>query len=108
MDILHCTATGGSGMWWRYDSVRKTIWLCLSRSSCAVEVCSQKEPRYGAFPIVRVDETTWKILPVRYIGRDRSGELTSVTAPIAEALGLDSVNLIGATEKVAASLAELE
>lgn len=83
------------------------ILITLPRDSCAIDVCSQKEPRYGSFPIVRVNETTWKILPVRYTSRTSDGELVSESHVINGAFGMDFVHLLDAIGSEAAHLEAL-
>jgi hypothetical protein len=105
--LRHVTASGGAVPWWSYDSIRKTLHVELRRGAADIEVCSLAKPRYAAFPIVRVGEDTWRVVPARYISRGANGELIATPHVINEELGLDFIQLINAPESVAEEISGL-
>lgn len=106
--VRHQTATGGQAACWRYDKIRKEIFIALPRGTVIVSVCSTAAPRFAAFPLVRIDSSTWRIAPARYTARSAHGELITETCPIEGDLGVEPIALLDAPEDVAAELGEME
>lgn len=105
--VRHHTAAGGVGPWWRYDSVRKVVFLVTARSTTAIDVCSTFRPRFGAYALTRQNACVWHIVPARYSLRSGTGTLITQTRAFSEALGVETIALTDAPEQVALELAEL-
>lgn len=105
--VRHLTAAGGLGSWWRYDPIRKVVFVVMPRGTTAIDVCSTVRPRFGAYAVVRQDACTWHIVPARYSARQRSGNLITETRAFSDALGVETIALTDATDNVAIELAEL-
>lgn len=70
MQLRHQSASGRLDESWSFDP--KTRFVCMTGRmgnaafAVHVEVCSAAYPREGAYPIVRVNGESWRILPSRY------------------------------------------
>jgi len=106
LHVRHAVAAGRAGDWWRFDVVRKVVFMVLRHGTVAIDVCSPKKPRYGAYPITRVDGDTWQTAPARYTSRV-SDELTAETREISELVGVTFVQLLDAPDDVSTDLTNL-
>jgi|GEM_PF-3089056 len=107
--VRHRSAAGGREPCWEYDPIRKVVRLVLARGPAfGVDVCSTSRPRFGAFPVIRHDPCTWKLVPARYTASAPGGRLETHTCALHEDLGRDAVMLLDAPDSVAIELAELD
>jgi len=106
--VRHQVASGGVGDWWRYDDVRRVVFVVFARVTIAVDVCSPHAPRFGAFPIVRHDGTTWRIAPARFTSRGASGELVTHCCALHELLGNESIVLLATPSSVDVAFSRLD
>ena len=109
MTIRHySTREAHSESWWRYEVSRKMIVLIIRRRTLiCVDVCAPTRPRYGAYPVIRIDKTTWRLVPERYVGRLATAALVPVARPIHFMLDGDALDLADAPIHVSQSIAEL-
>lgn len=104
--VRHVTAEP-LGASWKFNAEQQTIEIDLPMGTVFVEVCSPARPRYGAFPIVRIDACTWKIAPSRYVDRGEDGELRSMPCQISYLLGSDFLVLLDTPAEVGRELMQL-
>jgi hypothetical protein len=105
--VRHLSSEGDGGAWWDFDVVEKTVIVSMPRASFRVPVCSPERPRFGAYSIARVDETTWRIAPARYTSRAPDGALATELARVHESTGVEFLQLLDAPDDVAAHVAKL-
>jgi hypothetical protein len=72
-------------------------------------ICAIDKPRFGAFPVTRLDSSSWRILPIRYVWADASGtRLVHRAERIHDSLSMgDAVVLASAPHDVDQELSEL-
>lgn len=50
---------------WAYDVASRTVLARFSNGLVLIPVCTEKQPRHGAFFLSRKDGGTWQVSPVR-------------------------------------------
>lgn len=91
--VRHRSASGQlDDEYWEYRRVDHRIDVTLRsgllRIRFEVKVCSQEKPDFGAHPIVRVDNESWRVLPARFVRcwRHRIEALAAISCPIGDIL----------------------
>jgi len=49
---------------WSFDGDASE--LCVTRTGERIPLCSERKPRAGAYPIIRIGEHEWQVAPARY------------------------------------------
>jgi len=83
------------------------VLIVRRRTLICVDVCAPTRPRFGAFPILRIDITTWRIAPERYVSRIASGALVGIPRPVHFMIGEQPITLADAPIQVSQYIAEL-
>lgn len=70
--VRHRTASGCLDSCWEYDSARRVIEVVFrlgegSPIALTLPVCAIDKPRFHAFALARFDDSSWRLLPVRYV-----------------------------------------
>jgi hypothetical protein len=105
--VRHLSSAGDVGTCWSYDAQHHEISVMLPHAAFALVVCSPLMPRFGAFPVMRMDACTWKLVPARYTALRRGGALITETWPLHENVGVETIALLDAPDRVSIELSEL-
>lgn len=70
--VRHRSASGRLDEMWEYDPARRIIELVFRLASehpstASIPVCAPKAARRLAYPIVRIDGETWRIVAARFV-----------------------------------------
>lgn len=110
ISVRHITAYGWLDEHWKYVADERRVLAAVRLGglvvALGVAVCASERPELGAYPIVRLDTESWRILPARFV---RSwGSLTCVATPIAAQLGAgEQLTLTNAPAETSAALERL-
>lgn len=89
--VRHRSASGRADEYWELDSSRILASIRHSAGSLALDahVCSYGIPIFGAHPIVRIDDETWCVHPVRFIREWPGGieALRAINCAVGDVLG---------------------
>jgi hypothetical protein len=110
INVRHRTASGRLDEAWEFDSARRVLDVVLHLGSAApiamtLPVCHPDRARHGAYPIMRLDGESWRVLPALF--RLESGHLVPHDQPIHESLGHSILVLTNAPADVDAELESL-
>lgn len=111
--VRHRSASGRIDAMWEFDGQRRVLDVVIRRGNATMAftlpVCAVDKPRFGAFGLTRLDASSWRVLPIRYVWADASGtRLVHRSERIHESLSLgDAVILSQAPPDVDAELSEL-
>jgi hypothetical protein len=113
LHVRHRSASGRLDALWEFDPGRSCVEVVLRRGGAmlalTIPVCAIDKPRCGAFPIMRLDSSSWRIMPIRYMWASASGtRLVHRDECIHESLSIgDAIILAQAPEDVDLELSEL-
>lgn len=96
----------GASEHWDYDPIERTVHAKFRDGRVDIPVCTQKQPRIGAFFIHRRDEDTWMISPAMCIDRG-SGFLARPASYDRLGVHCDFIHLVGAPSGVSEMLQDL-
>jgi hypothetical protein len=72
LQVRHRTASGSLSEMWEFDNARRVIDVVLRVASAkpiafTVPVCAPDRARIGAYPVMRLDGESWRVLPARFV-----------------------------------------
>lgn len=69
--IEHRAVAADVGTSWEYDDTRRVVELVVGGVGLVIPVCSHAVPRFGAYPVVRLDArgASWRVIPICFGGR---------------------------------------
>ncbi len=107
MHLRHRSAVTAHEPHWHFDHEMGDLMVALTHAVFAVSLCSTNRPRFGAHPVLRIDETSWRVPAARYRHQSPQGQWLTEMWPLHELLGTDGLTLIDAPAHVCSELANL-